>query len=598
MTRFLKYIHSTSLFSRVASVVLVSVILVSIFISTITIKISKDILVDTFSKSNYKVLTQISNNFSILNDRIINIMNAINNIPDYQRYCIKTEEELGPQLNYKTLYNMSSNLKNKTVPEKDFDDISVVVIGSNGNAFYLTPDHLITSASEILNSDITKNALANKNVVSYQFLPSGFTNSTRYSSALVSIKVLCDNFTKEPYGFVYVLISQNTLNKYYDYFVGNGNNIAIISKDGTIVSSNIIPKIGTKNLDLYNISNNILENNLQYISTNLDYSDVVVLSKHLPTYNFNIVGTIDKNIVLNEIYNSSGIIAVSIMIALVFIIITFFIIQRTTDPISTLVKTMPKIIDGNFNNHIPIEGSYEVRELSATFNYMLDGLNSYVKEQIKMQKEKRKVEIHALQMQINPHFIYNTISSIKWLMWQGNIDKSTETIDAFISLLQNTISNKNEIITIAQEIENLKNYVLINHIRYGDNISANFFVMPNCEEYLVPKLIFQPFIENAFFHGFTDKDTGSIHVFVNEQDETLICEIIDNGVGIASKDIKNLFSKSSKKHEHFTSIGINNVNDRIKLLYGEEFGVIITSELNKGTTVKITIPAQKEFKEF
>lgn len=96
--------------------------------------------------------------------------------------------------------------------------------------------------------------------------------------------------------------------------------------------------------------------------------------------------------------------------------------------------------------------------------------------------------------------------------------------------------------------------------------------MPNCEDYIVPKLIFQPFIENAFFHGFRDKDTGSIHVFVNEQNGILICEIIDNGVGIASEDIKNLFSKSSKKHEHFTSIGINNVNDRIKLLMGGTWG--------------------------
>jgi two-component system sensor histidine kinase YesM len=258
---------------------------------------------------------------------------------------------------------------------------------------------------------------------------------------------------------------------------------------------------------------------------------------------------------------------------------------------------MPKIIDGNFNNHIEISGSYEVRELSSTFNYMLDGLNNYVNKQMQMQKEKRKAEIHALQMQINPHFIYNTLSSLKWLMWQGKVEKSTETIDAFISLLQNTISNKNEMITIAQEIENLKNYVLINHIRYGDSIRVNFFVMPNCEEYIVPKLIFQPFIENAFFHGFKDKDTGVIHVLINEQNGVLICEIIDNGVGIASKDIKNLFNNSSKKHEHFTSIGINNVNDRIKLLYGEKYGVIITSELNEGTTVKITIPAQKEFKE-
>lgn len=597
MSKFLKYIHSTSLFFRVASIVLISVILISISISMITINISKNILVDTFSKSNYKVLTQISNNFIALNDKIINIMNAIDNIPDFERYFTKSETEMSPQLNFKTIYNMRNNLVNKIIPEKDFDDISVVAVGFNGNAFVPNGEGISSDISDILNSDITKNALANKNIISYQYLYCGFTKTTRYSNALVAIKVLCDNFTKEPYGLVYVLIGQNTLNKYYDYFAGNGNNIAIISNDGTIVSSNNTSKIGTKNLELYNISENIIENDFKYMSTKLNHSDVLILSKHLPTYNFNIVGTIDKNIVLDEIYDSKEIMVASIIIALLFIIITFFIIRTTTKPISTLVKTMPKIIDGNFNNHIEISGSYEVRELSSTFNYMLDGLNNYVHKQIEMQKEKRKAEIHALQMQINPHFIYNTLSSIKWLMWQGKIEKSTETIDAFISLLQNTISNKNEMITVGQEIENLKNYVLINHIRYGENIRVNFFVIPNCEEYIVPKLIFQPFIENAFFHGFTDKDTGSIHVFVNEQNGNLICEIIDDGIGIASQDMKSLFNKSSKKHEHFTSIGINNVNDRIKLLYGEKYGVIITSELNKGTTVKVIIPAQNEFEE-
>ena len=115
MSKISKFLHSTSLFSRVASIVLVSVILVSISISMITIKISKDILVDTFSKSNYKVLTQITENFITLNDKIINVMNAINSIPDFQRYF--TEKELSPQLNYKTLYNMSTNL-NKWSPKK------------------------------------------------------------------------------------------------------------------------------------------------------------------------------------------------------------------------------------------------------------------------------------------------------------------------------------------------------------------------------------------------------------------------------------------------------------------------------------------------
>jgi two-component system sensor histidine kinase YesM len=597
MSKFLKFIHSTSLFARVASIVLVSVILVSISIGMIIIKISKDILVDTFSKSEYKVLTQIANNFNVLNDKIIDIMNGINNIPDYERYFTKSEKEMGPQLNFRTLYNMRNSLINKIVPQKDFDDISVLVIGCNGSTFMASNDGLTLESFEILNSDVTKKALNNKNVILYQYLEHGFTNNTKYSSCLVAVKVLCDNFTKEPYGFVYILISQNTLNKYYDHFVGNGNDIAIIANNGTIVSSNLTSKIGTKNLKLYNISRDILDNNLKYVSRKLNYSDVVILSKYMPTYNFNIVGLIDKNIVLNEIYDSTEIISASIIISLIFIIVTFFIIRTTTEPISALVKTMPKIIDGNFNNHIPIAGSFEVRELATTFNYMLDGLNDYVNKQMQMQNEKRKAEIHALQMQINPHFVYNTLSSIKWLMWQGNIEKSTETIDAFISLLQNTISNKNEMITIKQEIENLKNYVLINHIRYGDNITVNFFIMPNCEEYIVPKLIFQPFIENAFFHGFTDKNTGFVHVFIKEQYGDLICEIIDNGVGIAPKDIENLFSKSSKNQEHFNSIGINNVNDRIKLLYGNKYGVSISSELNQGTTVKVIIPTQKEFVE-
>lgn len=595
MVKSPKFIHPTSLFFRVASVVLISVILVSISINIIAIKISKNILVDNFSKSNYKVLTQISNNLINLNDNIINIMNAVENIPDFQRYL--TETELSPQLMFKTMYNMRTNL-NKMVPKKDFYDISVVAVGLNGSTYNVSDDELAINSSEILNSDFTKNALANKNIVLYQYLDHGFTNLTKFSSTLVTIKVLCDKLTKEPYGFVYVFINQKALNKYYDYFIGNGNNISIISSDGTIVSSNLTSKIGSKNLDLYNISNVILNNDLNYINKKIDSCDVTILSKHLPTYNFNIVGTIDKNVVLNEIYDSSDIITVSMLIALIFIIVTFFIIRKTTKPISTLVKTIPKIINGDFNNHIPVVGNYEVRELSTGFNYMLDGLNNYVKSQIKMQKEIRKAEIHALQMQINPHFIYNTLSSIKWLMWQGNLEKSTQTIDAFISLLRNTISNKNEMITIQEELENLKNYVLIKHMRYGDNINVNFFIMPNCEEYIIPKLILQPFIENAFFHAFTDRTNGSIHVFITEQNQNLICEIIDNGIGIASEDMKNILKTSSKKHEHFTSIGIQNVNDRIKLLYGDNYGVTITSELNKGTTVKVVIPAQKEFVEY
>ena len=146
-------------------------------------------------------------------------------------------------------------------------------------------------------------------------------------------------------------------------------------------------------------------------------------------------------------------------------------------------------------------------------------------------------------------------------------------------------------VTIKEEVENLKNYVFINHVRYGNNIQVNYFVDENCEDYIIPKLILQPFIENSFFHGFVDRTEGFIHVFINENDGKLICEIIDNGIGIPQDGIKTILKHCSNKSEHFTSIGVNNVNDRIKLLYGEEYGLKITSQVNCGTTVKIVIPA-------
>lgn len=588
MFRISKFIRSSSLFFRVAFIVLISIISVFLFTSIITINISKNVLVDTFSKSNYKILNQITNSLGTLNDNIINIMNVIDLSSDFEKYLTLTN--VSSTENYKAMYNLNKTLS--SIPSNDFDNITVLVVGTNGEYFLKGHNYFSFNIKDILESDLTKNAILNKDKVIYQYSNFKLVNSTYSSSSITAVKVLCNDKTKEIYGFVYIIISQDDFRKYYLPFVGNSNNIMILSKDGLVVSSSNKSDIGNKNLELLDISNNIQNNNLDYFNTELNSNEVAVMSKYLPTYNFNIVGIIDKNIILNEVYNTSQIYFVTIIIALIFLIITFFTIKRTTEPLSTLSHRMSQVTSGNFKNYVQVKGSSEVRDLSSTFNFMLDDLNTYMNERMILEKEKRKAEIHALQMQINPHFIYNTLSSIKWLIWQGDTDKSIKTIDAFISLLRNTISNKNEMISISEEIENLKNYVLINHIRYGDNIAVNFFIMPQCEKYIIPKLILQPFIENSFFHGFVDKNSGFIHVFVNEQNGNIVCEIIDNGIGISKEKISNILHSSSNKSNHFTSIGVNNVNDRIKLLYGDKYGVTIRSELNVGTTVKIIIPAE------
>lgn len=251
---------------------------------------------------------------------------------------------------------------------------------------------------------------------------------------------------------------------------------------------------------------------------------------------------------------------------------------------------MSKITEGNFNNHINLAGSSEIKKLSSSFNYMLDDLNNYVEKLLLAQKKQRKAELSALQMQINPHFIYNTLASIKLLVLKEDKEKASETINSFISLLQNTISDTSETITVKQEIENLKNYVFINETRCGDNIKVNFHVFEQCINYRLPKLVLQPFIENALFHAFLGNVEGRIHVFISVKSNKLFCEIIDNGIGIEESQLQCLYSSPTSKHIHFTGIGIKNVDNRIKLLYGNDYGVTITSKINVGTTINVFLP--------
>lgn len=323
-----------------------------------------------------------------------------------------------------------------------------------------------------------------------------------------------------------------------------------------------------------------------------DGSKKTIITQNLQYSHLKIYGVINNNIAVGKMYDISRIILISTLITAMVLIILCIYIRQVTKPLSKLVSKMSSVRKGNFNGYVKIEGAEEIKELSETYNYMLQDLNKYVRELVNIQNEKRKAEIHALQMQINPHYVFNTLASIKWLIWQGDKDKSVKVIDAFILLLRNTISNKNEFITIKDEIINLKNYVLINNTRYGDDISVEYFIMIKCEDYLVPKLILQPFIENAFFHAFPRGQKGEIQVFIYEKEENLCFEIVDDGIGMDEEKIQRIMSKDNQDSstEHFTGIGVNNVDDRIKLIYGEGYGIDISSKVNEGTKIMIKLP--------
>lgn len=573
-----------SLFTKILLVVVIGVLCVSTSVTYIIINISKGIFVDNYSESQKKIFDQVNDEIYDFHSEIVEVIDSINSHKAFRTYF--TEKNLSTKELSKTIYELKKQMKSSLA--SNTYDMSVLVVGLNGQSYLNSSELLTIDSKEILDLDINKKSLKNNKTITYEYLEKGITSSTKNEPVIIISKAL--NLKDEkPYGVINFIIKEKSFQKFYDYFTVQINDIVLLDENNIVLSSNKKNNLGEIQEDFRENINELINN--KELNKSYESNDNRIFIQRLPYCNLTICGTLDNTKALARIYDVKYILFICIFITLCILVVIFLLVGQMTKPLYLLTEKMAKVKDGNFDEYIEVSGPEEIKELSSTYNYMIKDINKYVKELVVVQKEKRRAEIHALQMQINPHYIFNTLSSIKWLIWQGNKDKATAAIDAFISMIRNTISKTDEFITIEEEIENLKNYVLINNIRYGDRIKVEYFVMPNCYNYLIPKLILQPFIENSFFHAFPSEEEGEIQVFIKELDENNIkIEIYDNGIGIDNEKLDEVIEKKENKNHHFTGIGINNVDSRIKLIYGNYYGISIKSKLNSGTTITIVIP--------
>ncbi|WP_066890515.1 sensor histidine kinase [Clostridium nigeriense] len=577
-----------SLFVKILCVVVVGVICVSISVGYITINISRGIFTDNYKDSQKKIFDQVNDDIYDFHSEIVKVIDSVNSHRAFRSYF--TEKDLPVKDLSKNIYELKKQMKSSM--DSNNYDMSVLVVGLNGRSYLNSSELLTMGVEEILNLDITKNALKNNKTITYKYLEKGITSSTKNEPIIIISKAL--NLKDEkPYGVINFIIKEKTFQKFYDYFTLEINDIVLLDENNIVLSSNKKENIGQAQLDFEDTINELIDN--KQLNKSYESNRNTIFVQRLPYCNLTLCGTVDNNKALAKMYDVKNIAIICTVITLCVLAGIFLIVRQMTKPLYLLTEKMSKVRDGNFNEYIEVSGPEEIKELSSTYNFMITDINKHINELMKVQKEKRKAEIHALQMQINPHYIFNTLSSIKLLIWQGSKDKSITAIDAFINMIRNTISKTDEFITIKEEIENLKNYVLINNIRYGDRIKVEYFIMPDCYEYLIPKLILQPFIENSFFHAFPSEEEGEIQVFIKEYDESNIkIEVYDNGIGIDDDKIDKIMKGNEDKNRYFSGIGINNVDSRIKLIYGNGYGINIKSKINKGTTITIVIPKFKE----
>lgn len=578
-----------SLIIKIMAAIIIGVVLISQINILLVNKFSKDFFSEVYGDSQEKNIEKIQEDLEEYFGSIEKTFDNISTSYDINMYYSGKNSSSVDK--FIAMHNMQKSFQNAF--ESKLSGTTVLLVSKEGEISVNNNDVLTKEWKEIKQNEVFNEARKNNRKLCYSYVDEGFTYATKSSSIILGVKAL-RNMNNKLYGYGVILIPDSELDNFYRYGENQYNSISIIDSNGMIVSSTDKYQIGETDTELQKITNEMLEKEITVEKMEKNAKTNMVLCKKIPYVDYSLCFTVDANEAIESLYNISTLMWYIAIITGAVLLAIYILVRRTMSPLRQLGRKMSYVAKGDFNQYAEVTGDGEIQELAKSYNRMLHDINHYVDSIIEIQKQKRQAEIHALQMQINPHYIYNTLTSIKWLIMQGDTVKSTKAIDAFIKLLRSTISKSDEYISVEEEIENLKNYMYINEIRYGEKIKTEFFISINePDQLMIPKMILQPFIENAFFHGFPEGQNGEIFVCVREKAEKLIVEIIDNGVGMDERQVNELENgKSSRKSEHFTGIGINNIRDRLKLIYENQYELKIKSSLGEGTTVTVVLPIQ------
>ncbi|MNB96715.1 Sensor histidine kinase YpdA [compost metagenome] len=303
-----------------------------------------------------------------------------------------------------------------------------------------------------------------------------------------------------------------------------------------------------------------------------------------------------QNVPVGELTKDNKIIiqvtAIVFLLPFLFSGVLWYLVSRSiVRPIKQLISTMKDVRGSNLDVKANVTSTDEIGLLTVTYNYMIQRINGLFTQVVEEEKQKRNVEIKALQGQINPHFLYNTLNTIRWMAIIQKAEGIKEVVDALGRLLKNTFRQPTAMITLHEELNMLKDYVFIQQTRYRDKFQVYYEVEEPLNAAECIKFILQPIVENAIFHGIEPKEgPGVITIKATAEDTVLKITVEDNGVGMSDEQISGILKTRQPDRESGKSIGMRNVNDRIKLIYGEKYGLHIESKISSYTKIHINLP--------
>lgn len=361
----------------------------------------------------------------------------------------------------------------------------------------------------------------------------------------------------------------------------------IVSRDGQIVTHPDFSKLGKKDENDWYLDEFKASSGTSLVKE--DGEDVLIAYDTSKVTDWITVSVIPYNQLLRNLPTVRYMdLLIAMALIVIAIVIASFIAGRLTNPIKKMLVAIQLTGSGDFSTKIPDQSQLEFRILIKKFNHMNEKIQELIKENYESTLREKEAEIMALNLQLNPHFLYNTLNIINWMAIDRDDRAISKMIVSLSTMLQYTVNNKQEIVKLRDDLEWLRSYTHIMENRFEGVFKVTYELDQLPGDCKVPKLFLQPIVENAIIHGFEALESGgAIRINGQVRGEMLYFEVSDNGKGMSEQQVRTLLNPEAE------GIGVKNIAQRISLIYGNQSRLSIESEIGKGTVVAVTIPLQR-----
>jgi two-component system sensor histidine kinase YesM len=409
--------------------------------------------------------------------------------------------------------------------------------------------------------------------------------------------------THEVIGFIVIDLEDSLVERFFDSFsIGKTGFFYIVDHAGNPIFTPSDKKESIQGLQSAELSHLLTSQHDGFVDHSAGKAKFIVFSTSVAT-GWKIIGQVPLQEIVEDANEIRQLIIVSVVFSILFTItLYFFITTRLTRPVQLLKNKMRQAASGYLEAKVKPTGQDEIADLGNSFNIMLDQIKMLLDQSISEQEQIQKAELRTLQAQINPHFLYNTLDSIVWMAEAGKNEQVIQLVQALSRFFRMSLNKGRDWITLREELEHVRNYLVIQQMRYRDILEYEIEVEPELYELPILKMTLQPIVENALYHGLKNKRTkGLIRILghsLNKHNIKLTIE--DNGIGMNSEKLAQLRDQLNKQRipeetgvEVSGGFGLHNVHERLRLYYGSPYGVQIDSTDQIGTQVTIQIPIKR-----